>query len=384
MSGKSRIAFASLPDATSKSTWSGTPYFMAHALAEHFEQVFHVSPMLKRLEMMGGVADKAILKLTRKRCVHKRTHFFSKKYAESVTKQIKHSGAEMVFAISSTVIAHMNIGKIPIIYSSDTTFASIYDYYPGFENYATPCLKQAHQVEKMALERANLIIYPSQWAADSAIRDYGVSEEKICVVPYGANIDSWPEIEFPKRNPGSKECNLLFLGVDWNRKGGEIALQALVELEERYGLLATLYVVGCRPPVGVNHERMKVIGFLDKRDKQQYGRFLELLMKSHYLFLPTRAECYGLVFCEASAYGMPSISTDTGGVGGVVRNGENGYLLPIDAGPEAYAKRIHDIETKPGSYEKLSESSRQYFEENLNWHVWGERVSRIISRLADG
>lgn len=34
----------------------------------------------------------------------------------------------------------------------------------------------------------------------------------------------------------------------------------------------------------------------------------------HLLLLPTRAECAGIVFNEASAYGVPILLTDTGGV----------------------------------------------------------------------
>lgn len=44
-------------------------------------------------------------------------------------------------------------------------------------------------------------------------------------------------------------------------------------------------------------------------------------------------------FCEASAFGVPSI-TDTGGVSTNVINGVNGFALAPEAGAEAYAQKI--------------------------------------------
>lgn len=45
----------------------------------------------------------------------------------------------------------------------------------------------------------------------------------------------------------------------------------------------------------------------------------------NFLLLPTIAECAGIVFAEASGYGIPSITYDTGGVGTYVIDGINGF-----------------------------------------------------------
>src|SRR5436190_335365 len=73
-------------------------------------------------------------------------------------------------------------------------------------------------------------------------------------------------------------------------------------------------------------------------------RQLEKLFEtSDFLLLPTRSECYGMVFCEASAYGLPSITTDTGGISGAVKDGENGFMLPLSARGQEYAEAIAKV-----------------------------------------
>lgn len=376
-----RVAFISIYDSSSKASWSGTPYFMTKALSEICEKVVHVGPISSSMDGIGDLVDKFSRRLPGKKIVHKRTHFFSKQYCSIVQKKLETIHADYIFATSSITIAHLADVNTPVIYTSDATFSSMYHYYPGFENYHAVVKNQAHEIEKMAIERADLVLYPSHWAAESAITYYGVDPAKIHVVPYGANLDSWPKVDRPEKRKRSEECQLLFLGVDWKRKGGDIALQTLIELEQRYGISARLTVVGCSPPSGVDHERMDVLGYLDKNNPEQQAKLLALIENSDYLLLPTRAECYGLVFCEASAYGLPSITTNTGGVGTVVRDGVNGYILPLSASAHEYADKIQFVETHEGAYNALSKSSRRYFEENLNWQKWGDTVTGLLNSL---
>jgi len=96
------------------------------------------------------------------------------------------------------------------------------------------------------------------------------------------------------------------------------------------------------------------------------------LSSVHFLLLPTRADCSLLVACESNAYGVPAITTDTGGVSFVVRDGVNGYCLPYDAPGQAYAEKIAELFGDKERYHALVQSSRQRFEETLNWDRWAE------------
>ena len=126
---------------------------------------------------------------------------------------------------------------------------------------------------------------------------------------------------------------------------------------------------------------MTVIPFLDKKDEQDSERLAHLLATSDFLLLPTRSECYGIVFCEANAYGLPVMTTRTGGIPGVVEDGENGFMLPMSAGGSDYAKLIADILSDEGRYANLRKSSRAAFDERLNWDAWGARLMDLIAQI---
>ena len=96
--------------------------------------------------------------------------------------------------------------------------------------------------------------------------------------------------------------------------------------------------------------------------------------------MPTEFDAYGIVFCEASAYGVPSIATDVGGVRQPIREGKNGFLLPPDATGFDYAEKIRTVFSDRESYIKLRVSSRYEFETRLNWDVWGEKVNKILRK----
>ena len=123
---------------------------------------------------------------------------------------------------------------------------------------------------------------------------------------------------------------------------------------------------------------MDVIPFLDKNKKDDMLRFQNLFIKAHLFFMPTRADCTPIVFCEANAYGLPVITTDTGGVSSVIENGVNGFMLPINAKSEEYSKIIEDLISNKETLKKMSESSRQKYLEELNWRQWGREMKKIL------
>jgi len=124
---------------------------------------------------------------------------------------------------------------------------------------------------------------------------------------------------------------------------------------------------------------MQVIPFLNKNIEEEHQKFISLLSDCHFLILPTRADCSLLVACEANAYGMPALTTNTGGVPDVVKDGINGYCLSYESGGEDYAQLAADIFTNVPRYRALIESSRQKFEEDLNWDVWGDKFYKVFT-----
>lgn len=164
--------------------------------------------------------------------------------------------------------------------------------------------------------------------------------------------------------------------MDWDRKGGAIAYDTLQQLKKK-GVHAKLIICGCEPPPEFKDPDMEVIPFLNKNKPEDHARFVQLLSTSHFLLLPTRADCSLIVACEANSYGMPAITTDVGGVSDVVKDGINGYCLPLEASGKEYAELVEKIYADKKGYHELVASSRTRYEDHLNWDKWAQRFLQI-------
>lgn len=265
----------------------------------------------------------------------------------------------------------------PIIYLSDATYNIMVDYY--FKNLSESSVRQGNRVEQRALDSASSIIVSSDWTYNSVINDYHQPQSKVHVIEFGANIDDKDIIVHKFKFDG--HLNLLFLGVDWYRKGGQIAVDTCKWLNEN-GIPATLYVVGIKD-LDKNIKYLpyvKDLGFLNKNIPEQYCMLVDTIKKCHCLLLPTLAECAGIAFCESSANGLPVFSHDTGGVKNYVYDGKNGYLLPVGSEGSDFGKKIKACLIS-GELERMSETAKLVYNEKLNWNVWAKRVNIILEEL---
>jgi hypothetical protein len=159
----------------------------------------------------------------------------------------------------------------------------------------------------------------SRWTADSFVRDYGARADHVHVVPPGVDTSLWRPVE-RSRSPRPR---LLFVGGDFERKGGRELLEAFRDL--RLGQRAELHLVtrdGVPAADGVFVHRL-ANGTAELRD---------LYASSDAFVLPTKADCFSIASIEAMASGLPVAVNDVGGIGDIVVDGETGFLLPSGDG----------------------------------------------------
>ena len=107
----------------------------------------------------------------------------------------------------------------------------------------------------------------------------------------------------------------------------------------------------------------------------------ELLSNAHFLLLPSMAECFGIVLCEANAFGVPSLAHDVGGIPEIVKNGVNGQLFSVDSPVEEWAATVSRWFGDRAAYERLALSSRAEYDKRLNWGTAGETIKRHLEAL---
>lgn len=375
-----KIGFAARYSPLDKNTWSGTSYYTYQQLNKLGEVEIFQYRLPKLLQEWLTTQKSINRRWFGKHISAEFLKVYAKYFSRRLTKDLKKKPVDVLFvSASSQMIAYVKT-DIPIVYMTDATFEQLQGYYASFSNLAAYNIRQGIALDKKAFQKAAHCMLASEWCKNSAITNYEVAASKISVVPLGANMDTVPlKQDLSFNYPGS--CHLLFLGVEWERKGGDITLATFRSLQQK-GLIPVLYIIGCVPPHDLSNEPDIInIPFLDKNRPEDFDRFYNIFLQTDFLILPTRAECAGLVFCEASAYGIPSISTDTGGVATYVKNGINGYTLPFDAGGEEYAQKIEVLCNNSTDMQQLKKSCRNLYEQQLNWDSWGLEFKRISESL---
>jgi len=376
MKKKITVGYLTSIDPLDKLPWSGMHYSMLKSLEKQFIKVIPLGPVKKPKILLASLFFIDMIHiLFRKRFNKNHNTSTGKFFADHFEKRLKNEKIDVIFAPAASVeIAYLET-SIPICYLSDTSFNQIRNYYNIFSNFSQFSINQSNLIEQKAINNSTTQVYTSEWASKYVIDYYKAKSNNVFVVKPGANLDSVPN----KLDVAKKEYNapikLLFIGQDWERKGGVIAFKTFeILLTKDYDV--TFTVCGCDPHI--THPKMTVIPYLNKNIKKDNKKYINLLNESHIFFLPTRRECFGLVFYEASAYGLPAITTDTGGVTSVIENGINGYALPLDASPDDYAKKIQLLLDNPQKLKDMAIMSRDKFDKELNWDVWGEKMKHIL------
>ncbi|TDX01915.1 glycosyltransferase family 4 protein [Dinghuibacter silviterrae] len=361
-------------DPRDKRTWSGSTYYIARALQQHVGEVDLLGPL--KVPFWMDRLFRAIAKLVR---VTFGTEYFAQfsiplslYYAGALRRRMRGNHYDLICAPASNVELAYVKTHLPVVLIADTTFQLITHYYAkDFKKMSRLSRWEGNLLEKRSLKRSRLSVFSSEWAADSAIKDYKVDARKVAIIPPGANMDHRPEADIIHRKFANPRLTVLFLASEWSGKGGDLALQTLTLLREVHGEDARLIVCGCEPPPGIEHPDMEVIPLQAKNS--------ELLSTVHFLIQPTRADASLIIACEANAYGVPAITTETGGIPDVVQDGVNGYCLPYHADGRLYALLISELFKDQERYEQLVQTSRMRFEEKLNWDSWAESFQEAAS-----
>lgn len=205
-------------------------------------------------------------------------------------------------------------------------------------------------------------------------------------MPFGANVEHNYGLVDIKKIVGARstlQCNIMFSGRDWERRGGNFAIEVVGKLNEQ-GLKTTLHLVSLAripghdnlPDFVVNH------GFMSKSSAEGRKKINDLLRQSHFLILPTIADASPLALCEANSFGTPCITTNIRGISTIIKDDINGKTFSTDEIAENYATYIYSIFSKSGEYRKLAYDSFNEFKNRLNWKVAGAGLKQILHEVS--
>jgi glycosyltransferase involved in cell wall biosynthesis len=383
--GRLKIAYITTYDPKDVRCWSGLGYFIWLALAQAGVDVQFVGPISLPSNATRVLKVKQFLygKILRKLYLPEHDVFMARAYSREAWKILsKLKGVQAVVSPGSIPVAYLP-GTVPLLTISDVTHKLLFEAYHIYENLCAANHRDGDRIENASLKRAAASVFASDWAAASAIRDYGAKAEKVHVVPFGANLEVKPdrnEIISAIDARGFGKIQLMFIGVDWVRKGGQVALEVVRELIKR-GFPTHLTVIGCDPCIPPEDAgNVTVRGFIKKTAEGQ-KEINGLLSKSHFLIVPSEAECYGLVYCEASAFGVPSIARNVGGVSTIIKNEINGRLFELQDTASEIVDWVAGYLQDRVNYRRLAHSSMAEYDSRLNWVIAGGKLKMILKDI---
>jgi glycosyltransferase involved in cell wall biosynthesis len=379
------LLLATTEDPFNIKSWSGIPFSLRSALERQVERVTVFRPPPPRRAPLD---------------VAKRVIFGAKKFplwitsatlrqnARALEQEIARTHPDAILSISSQSIIHLPPQQAPVLLFSDAPYLAFSETYAQWETPPRRVGKFA-QEEAAAARRLDGLCFGSAWACAEASRLYNLgSDARLHVTPLGSNwVPNLSSDQILQRiderigRLASEGLELLFLGRDWERKGGPLAVK-VARLLHASGHKVRLHVVGCRPELAADTGTfVSIHGPLFQTDPQQSAQLAELFLRSHFLLVPTLAECFGIAFAEAQGFGLPPISRAVHAVPSIILDGQTGLLFDRDAPAADYVARIAATMARPGEYLAMARHARQWFEERLTWDRTAERMISEFSRL---
>lgn len=196
------------------------------------------------------------------------------------------------------------------------------------------------RVRDASLRRAAHVVCPSDYLRRLAV-SWGVEPDRVTVLPnpVPANPPAAGRDEL-RRRFGMDGITLAFAGRITAQKGLEVGLDALARTSG-----VSLAVAGDGPERGALERRAGELGLSGRvrfLGPQPRERVLELLAAADAALLSSVWENFPHTLVEALRVGTPVVATAVGGVGEVVRDGENGLLVPA-GDPAALAAAIERL-----------------------------------------
>jgi alpha-maltose-1-phosphate synthase len=241
---------------------------------------------------------------------------------------------------------------------------------------AAPISERAAE-EWMALERhayrsAGRVFPMSRWAGDSLVDDYGVDPSRVVVAGAGSN-DVADEI--PERRWDQQVA--LFVGLDWERKGGPVLLKAWNRVRRALPD-AELWIVGTPQARRASAEQgVRWFGRIP------HDRVAELYLQASVFVLPALFDPFPHVLREALGRGLPCISTGTGGTREILAEGSDSVIIPA-RDPDALAEQLIGLLGDPERAEAMGRSGHLRMRAHATWGNVADVVVPQLEAIATG
>lgn len=211
------------------------------------------------------------------------------------------------------------------------------------------------------------ILTMSRWLQGDLIKNTGVDKKKVHCVGGGCNID------YTKVDDVDKESNkILFVGKDFERKGGQLVVRAYEIINKKYPGKYKLYIAGpAEMPTEIKGvSGIEFLGCISTEELVKYYNLCDIFV------MPSYFEAYGIVFAEALIYGLPCIGRNAFAMKEFIKDGKNGYLINED-NDEYLADKMLQLLNNDAIKEYVKSKRQQYIKE-YSWNSVAEKIIKVM------
>ena len=240
------------------------------------------------------------------------------------------------------------------------------------------------RMDERALRGVDAIQLENPWMLDHAQRaNQGRSGVDIRYAPPG--VDAALFHPHPARNPASG--HILCVGrLDDPRKNIGLLLEAYALLPQALRDSHRLLLAGAGGPLSSFWRRVAAIGLQDRVEfihRPEQAALIEIYQQAAVFALPSDEEGLGVVVLEAMACAVPVVSTRSGGPDGILTDGIDGRLVPLDDAA-ALAAALADVLADPQANADMGSHARATIERAYAQDVAGRAFIDVWNRLAAG
>ncbi|HVE15276.1 MAG TPA: glycosyltransferase family 4 protein, partial [Chthoniobacterales bacterium] len=278
-------------------------------------------------------------------------------------------------AIRKWVRSHVDPTRTAFIFQTQSLFNARHPDLPHFlytdhtylanRRYAEPkpllpVAEGWRQMERDLYARADCNFVSSGFAAESLRGDYDIAEDRVEVVFSGTNVRGGE----PAERSGKV---ILFVGVDWERKGGPELVTAFRSVRASLPE-AELWVVGCQP--AVSEPGVRIFG------RVAPAAVADCYAKADIFCLPSRMDPSASVLAEAAAYELPIVATRVGGNSERVEDGVTGFLCE----PPELSERLVRLLQSPELRRRMGTAGRRVVSERFTWEAVCARMANRMRK----
>ncbi|MGH8295013.1 MAG: glycosyltransferase family 4 protein [Steroidobacteraceae bacterium] len=271
------------------------------------------------------------------------------------------------FSIQTQSLWNNAVPGIPnFVYTDSTVLANLYFKGKNFRGIRSPAWLEC---ERALYADASKTLVMSEHVARSLTELYGIEPSKVALAYVGANLQRPPACARPAP-PENK--TILFVGMEWERKGGPELIEAFKRLPRRHHD-ARLLIVGASPPLDVQH--CEVIG---RVPAESVGGYYE---RAAIFCMPTRLEPFGIAFIEAMMHALAVVAPSHGAMLDYVKDRETGVLFePGDC--DDTARALTWLLDRPAQRQAIAARGLEAVRCIYTWEAVGRRLrAQILSSI---